>query len=322
MNAYSYCWNSPIALEDAEGTTPQISIDLSALQPLVEGATTVIKAGLNKLAENIKKLISRYNDFLDKLEFSINHPDVVINNGLSKILGREVSIKFPLINAIRAYFGTFDIRTGELVGGAGDGYHTSDSDNDENGIAAYSSRDSGSTTVEDNNIVMAILQGIVAAIELDWINDILEFFGSSLEKIAADTNSFIKESLLIFITSINVLWGYIPDYMRGGAIATSTTSILDLLYSNQAKSDGILKDSSVVRGFGFIFALIGFCDDMDSAGEGAFSKKEDTIMNIVSLAVDIISLFLGPVASILVPIFADLVIDITALRINGMVFMY
>ena len=110
--------------------------------------------------------------------------------------------------------------------------------------------------------------------------------------------------------------------MRGGAIATSTTSILDLLYSNQAKSDGILKDSSVVRGFGFIFALIGFCDDMDSAGEGAFSKKEDTIMNIVSLAVDIISLFLGPVASILVPIFADLVIDITALRINGMVFMY
>ncbi|MDE5973827.1 MAG: RHS repeat-associated core domain-containing protein, partial [Eubacterium sp.] len=65
MNAYSYCWNSPIALEDAEGTTPQISIDLSALQPLVEGATTVIKAGLNKLAENIKKLISRYNDFLD-----------------------------------------------------------------------------------------------------------------------------------------------------------------------------------------------------------------------------------------------------------------
>ena len=132
VNAYSYCWNSPIALEDAEGTTPQISIDLSALQPLVEDATTVIKAGLNKFAENIKKLISRYNDFLDKLEFNINHPDVVINNGLSKILGREVSIKFPLINAIRAYFGTFDIRTGELVGGAGDGYHTSDSDNEEN----------------------------------------------------------------------------------------------------------------------------------------------------------------------------------------------
>ena len=132
VNAYSYCWNSPIALEDAEGTTPQISIDLSALQPLVEGATTVIKAGLNKLAENIKKLMSKYNDFIDKLEFNINHPDVVINNGLSKILGREVSIKFPLINAIRAYFGTFDIRTGELVGGAGDGYHTSDSDNEEN----------------------------------------------------------------------------------------------------------------------------------------------------------------------------------------------
>ena len=132
MNAYSYCWNSPIALEDAEGTTPQISIDLSALKPLLEDTAELIKTGISKLTENIQKLMSKYNDFIDKLEFNINHPDVVINNGLSKILGREVSIKFPLINAIRAYFGTFDIRTGELVGGAGDGYHTSDSDNEEN----------------------------------------------------------------------------------------------------------------------------------------------------------------------------------------------
>ncbi len=187
VNAYSYCWNSPIALEDAEGTTPQISIDLSALQPLVEDATTVIKAGLNKLAENIKKLISRYNDFLDKLEFNINHPDVVINNGLSKIFGREVSIKFPLINAIRTYFGTFDIRTGELVGGAGDGYHTSDSDNDESGIAAYSSRSDsscGSGYGSPLHVISVIIAEITNFFYLEYIAGALEldFEFSNLEE--------------------------------------------------------------------------------------------------------------------------------------------
>ncbi len=197
VNAYSYCWNSPIALEDAEGTTPQISIDLSALQPLVEDATTVIKAGLNKFAENIKKLISRYNDFLDKLEFNINHPDVVINNGLSKILGREVSIKFPLINAIRAYFGTFDIRTGELVGGAGDGYHTSDSDNDENGIAPYGYINSDEKT---NNWFEVVVKVLTFGIEADYLSRLFEAFMQAFNPLF-DFNTWY-ESLSVFFQDL------------------------------------------------------------------------------------------------------------------------
>ena len=183
VNAYSYCWNSPIALEDAEGTTPQISIDLSALQPLLEDTAELIKTGISKLTENIQKLMSKYNDFIDKLEFNINHPDVVINNGLSKILGREVSIKFPLINAIRAYFGTFDIRTGELVGGAGDGYHTSDSDNEENGIAAYSSRSDSSCDIGTGSplhVISVILTEIFVCLDLQKLaNDLDISFGFS-----------------------------------------------------------------------------------------------------------------------------------------------
>ena len=187
VNAYSYCWNSPIALEDAEGTTPQISIDLSALQPLLEDTAELIKTGISKHTENIQKLMSKYNDFIDKLEFNINHPDVVINNGLSKILGREVSIKFPLINAIRAYFGTFDIRTGELVGGAGDGYHTNDSDNDESGIAAYSSRSDsscGSGYGSPLHVISVIIAEITNFFYLEYIAGALEldFEFSNLEE--------------------------------------------------------------------------------------------------------------------------------------------
>ena len=247
VNAYSYCWNSPIALEDAEGTTPQISIDLSALQPLVEDATTVIKAGLNKFAENIKKLISRYNDFLDKLEFNINHPDVVINNGLSKILGREVSIKFPLINAIRAYFGTFDIRTGELVGGAGDGYHTNDSDNEENGIAPYYIINDDEKT---DNWFLATLKSLVFAIEafpftqifdalvqlfkLDknlskCIEDIIDFFEDLTVDIVTIINTFFLKLGENMISDISdSLSDYIVGEINGKILGDELSLILDI----------------------------------------------------------------------------------------------
>jgi len=197
VNAYSYCWNSPIALEDAEGTTPQISIDLSALQPLLEDTAELIKTGISKLTENIQKLMSKYNDFLDKLEFNINHPDVVINNGLSKILGREVSIKFPLINAIRAYFGTFDIRTGELVGGAGDGYHTSDSDNEENGIAPYGYINSDDKT---NNWFEVVVKVLTFGIEADYLSRLFEAFMQAFNPLF-DFNTWY-ESLSVFFQDL------------------------------------------------------------------------------------------------------------------------
>ena len=260
VNAYSYCWNSPIALEDAEGTTPQISIDLSALQPLVEDATTVIKAGLNKFAENIKKLISRYNDFLDKLEFNINHPDVVINNGLSKILGREVSIKFPLINAIRAYFGTFDIRTGELVGGAGDGYHTSDSDNEENGIAPYYIINDDEKT---DNWFLAVLKTLAIAIPIHSIT--IEFeaviqtynrsfnFNSWFEELSCKTQSMLTDFFVslstIFHTVVKEHWDMLSDLITGKVFD-------NLLDKNFASSS----TGGEIPFFGILFDSIGIFD--------------------------------------------------------------
>lgn len=90
-----------------------------------------------------------------------------------------------------------------------------------------------------------------------------------------------------------------------------------------AKDNGIKKDASVVRGFGIIFSLIGFSVDMDSAGKGGiFTKSEDTIMNVVGLCIDLFSVFLWPYGSILLPVFSDIIIDVTALRIKGSIFWY
>ena len=157
------------------------------MQPLVDGATAVIKAGLNKLSENIKKLISKYSEFIDKLEFNINHPDVVINNTLSKIFGREILIKIPFLDTLRAYFGTFDIRKGELVGGLGDGYHTSDSDNEESGITAYSSRSDsscGSGYGSPLHVISVIIAEITNFFYLEYIAEALDlnFEFSNLEE--------------------------------------------------------------------------------------------------------------------------------------------
>ncbi len=44
-------------------------------------------------------------------------------------------------------------------------------------------------------------------------------------------------------------------------------------------------------------------------------------MNVVGLVIDLFSLFLGPVASILVPIASDITMDVIALRIKGCILM-
>ena len=180
MNAYSYCWNSPVALEDSEGTTPQLSIDLSALQPLFESTVEAVKAGISKMSENIKKLISRYNEFIDKLEYNINHPDVVINNGLSKLLGRDVSLKFPLINALRAYFGTLNIRTGKL----GNGEYSADDEKTKSKIrrVEYGSAEHVISVLIAEIINFFNMEDIAEALEIEFsFSNLAEFLDLKVE---------------------------------------------------------------------------------------------------------------------------------------------
>ena len=318
MNAYSYCWNSPIALEDAEGTTPQISIDLSALQPLVEDATTVIKAGLNKLAENIKKLISRYNDFLDKLEFSINHPDVVINNGLSKILGREVSIKFPLINAIRAYFGTFDIRTGELVGGAGDGYHTCSEDADSSyGTAAGT-----------------VVRVIISIFELSFISDIIDAFGKVIldgysnfnswyNSLSKDAENRINEFSLSFAALINSIIFYFTENFKNTLTVSGTLDTLKGFLKSNAKADGTKFNRKEFGIFSILFNIFAFvCNINEFEDKGPFDKKEFIIIESVNLVVDLLTLLLPPGWDMVVDAIADIGIKTISLRLLGLIFPF
>ena len=113
INAYSYCWNCPVAFDDAEGTTPDLSINLADIVSFIQnvnnqikndisGQITSLTEKLNKLTENWKNALKiRYNSFIDNLEYAINYPDAVINNTLSKALNKDVNIRFRLIELLR-----------------------------------------------------------------------------------------------------------------------------------------------------------------------------------------------------------------------------
>lgn len=280
------------------------------MQPLVDGASAVIKAGLNKFAENIKKLISKYNDFLDKLEFNINHSDVVINNTLSKIFGREILIKMPFLDTLRAYFGTFDIRKGELVGGIFDGYHINDSDNEESGIVVYNS---GSTSSESNNAVMAIFQGIVAAIEFDWLNKLLEFFGSGLEELS-------KEASIILVTTFNTIIDYFKNSLVLDFGISSEGEFLNKAEKATNGGGDLVDGKGIGRGFGGFAAALKFLIDIDSAGEGIYTKTEDIILATISLAASILLICVPQISfvwGLIITASSDIIPDIILLLKYG-----
>ena len=78
-NAYIYCWNSPVAFDDKEGTTPQLSICLADIISYIQNIYNKIKdgvtAGIDRLKEKWNNLVEKienslkkhYNAFIDKV---------------------------------------------------------------------------------------------------------------------------------------------------------------------------------------------------------------------------------------------------------------
>lgn len=96
-----------------QGTTPELSINLADVISFIQNVNSMLKnditAGaahlkeqLSKFTTNFKKALkTRYNAFIDKMEYCLNYPDVVINSVLSKFFNTDVNICFRLIEFIR-----------------------------------------------------------------------------------------------------------------------------------------------------------------------------------------------------------------------------
>lgn len=61
-----------------------------------------LKEQLSKFTSNFKNALkTRYNTFIDKMEYCLNYPDAVINSVLSKLFNTDVNIRFRFIELLR-----------------------------------------------------------------------------------------------------------------------------------------------------------------------------------------------------------------------------
>lgn len=323
LNAYAYCYNNAVSLSDAEGTTPQLAMNVADISAFVKhiGAKAKetakeslekAKALLNKTVEKLKemwaKLEEKRSKTLEDLKYFIKYPDFVINNALSKLLNKEVKIRFRLVELIRKAVEKAELTKAEK----------SSSDNNSNSSSKAKAK-AKSKNDDSNNIVNAILQGLIAAIELDWFNELLKSFGSNLDQLAKKSFEATKQIALTVITSLNVIFAYFKG-IDITTISNGFPEILKLFYNKSGHAAEAAEKFSVPSVFSLIFSLISFSQNMETAGNGTFSKSEDTAINVIILSVNIIAAFMQPVAGIILSLTTEFIAKITALRIKGAVY--
>ena len=328
LNAYMYSWNSPIVFEASKGTEPQISININDILSFIKSSAEKIKNGLTAEYDRISKLFNNWSNAVharckaiaDKISYFFKYPEAVLNtmfSATSKVMSSVGSaVRFKLIEFIRSNI------TSKLIEVKGNKLDYNNSEDSE--VSASLMRSKSSSSKEDHDsILMAIFQGLFAAIELDWINEILEFFGSSLNKLAEKTYEAVERISLLFITTFNVVFDYLINVFSLDALSIVDSIVLEKGEEMALTSGSNLIDAKGIgKGFGAFISIFNFFLNIDSAGSGAFTKLEDNIMNVVTLVIDIACLFVGPVAGMLIPLISNFIMDVSALRIKGLVFMY
>ena len=330
LNAYAYCYNNAVSLSDAEGTTPQLAMNVADISAFVKHIGAKVKetakeslekakALLNKTVEKLKemwaKLEEKRSKTLEDLKYFIKYPDVVINNTLSKLLNKEVKIRFRLVELIRKAVEKSELTKAEK----------SSSDDNSNSSSKAKAK-AKSKNDDSNNIVNAILQGLIAAIELDWINEILKGIGSSLDQLAKISFEGTKQVSLAIIAFMNTVYTYVTNSFSLDTLSNFGSSIIDRGVDMAEESGSKLIDAKGLgTGFGLFTSILAFLAGIDSAGSGkTFSKSEDIVMNAVNAAIGIACLFLNgpfaPIAGFVIPFISSITIDVVALRIKGLIF--
>lgn len=274
---------------------------------------------MQKFSEHIEKLQIKFNAFAEKAKYYFLNPDELINNTLSKLFGKEVKIKFKLLEKIKKLIKDCTdnlVEFDKLPGSNGPQNETQP-----NMKRAAKSKSSSSSKGERSNALMAIFQGLIAAIELDGLNNFLKSFGSSLGALIKEVTDSVVKTFSAVLTTFNCIY----DYVAGN------TFTLDLLISGETeylrRADGITNGGEpfmnvkrIDRGFSGIISFFKFILDIDSAGTGNYSKTEDIIMATISFAANIISIIVPNFAlSMLISSLGDLVPEIAILIKKGFI---
>ncbi len=315
-NAYTYCWNSPIAFDDEEGNTPKLSVNTASLIDFLSNVNIKISESLQK---NFEKLQGKFNAFAEKAEFYLQNPDIFINKTLSKLLGHEVNLNFRLIKYIKE-------NANSKI--ALDAMNADVDEKDSIMLCSANSKSSSSTTTEDNNIVMAIIQGLFGGIILNTIKNLFDTIHINLDDIMNKSikggwfDTF-KELIYTGICIFSAGCFVINDYFQITNMAEKGyTSIFDWLIKKNEDAGAFeeaSKGNSFLKGFSIISALISFSDSIDNSGNGALSKNADISLAFVKLAFNMATVFtkINPFLSVLLSLSGDIIPRVIAMRMEG-----
>ena len=303
LNAYAYCYNNAVSLSDAEGTTPQLAMNVADISAFVkhigakvketakeslEKAKSLLNKTVEKLKEMWAKLEEKRSQAIKDLKYFVKNPDVVISQKLSKLFHKEVKVRFRVLEYIRATLHKKRASKYYMLGNLlidDDCLSKKDKDSESNSTSKAKVQAKAKSKNDDsNNIVNAILQGLIAAIELDWINEILKEIGSSLDNLAKKAHDQLKfeENIKIVLACFNNLFVSFKDYFSKNG-ATDALSASSHLFGGSFKSF-----ANVIS---IIASLIGFVDGSDNP-YNSISDTDNTIINVANLLVGIFVIFL------------------------------
>ena len=177
----------------------------------------------------------------------------------------------------------------------------------------------------DNNIVMAIFQGLCGAI---LINGLLESCGDLLTGLFnwSFNNGFINVFQELIYTTIAIVSSCAltaSNFLSGSIYANVTSKSFSILSKTQdLEFDAVEKAGSFGKFVGILGAFVNFSDNMDKRGQGVFGKNTDTVLALISLVCDIGGSLFGdeiPFLGTFISFTGENLPRIIAMRIEGFV---
>ena len=276
-----------------------------------DGIETGIKELKNSITSGFQNLQSQYSASIEKLKFYYMNPGELTSELLTNLLGKEVHIEFKLLKEIRSRIVSFFQMFNDAIKNG-----INKDSNQEEGIAVFSSN-SNNHKSDNNDLGLAVVEIIIAIIELQWLDDALKVIGSSLQKLADISFNALQEFCLIFTTTLNSIFDYFKQSFLLDSLIAGESEYLKIGEKMASEGEQLVNAKGVGKGFAGLLSIFNLILDIDEAGSGISSKTEDYVMAVISFATNIISIFLPFGFGLIVSGLGDLVPQIIVLRKHG-----
>ena len=309
LNAYAYCYNNAVSLSDAEGTTPQLAMNVADISAFVKHIGAKVKetakeslekakALLNKTVEKLKemwaKLEEKRSQAIKDLKYFVENPDVVISQKLSKLLHKEVKVRFRVLEYIRATLHQKRASKYYMLGNLliDDDCLSKKDKNSESNSTSKAKAKSKITVAESektDNWFLAIMKALMIAIEIDTITREFEAIVKTINS-TFDLNKWfnalsqkgkdIFSSICLGLsTIINTAWNDNPKSLENFALVFSFDEIIKLLFNNKGLSV-------------FLDGLISITESFSSRDSGKKTTSQAIVSSSIGTIISIICVFL------------------------------